>query len=188
MAFVYRPISRPMHISDLTSLVSRPGDHTNYTCRVVGYRALGARRGPLAVQLYWYGARTAPYQTHGANMGPFILGPALVASCGSPHNRMPRVPLAPFQLPPTSRVSPPIVSRGSARLLARQHRVVARPQPHACSRLVSQVARPLGAMPSPTVTNLRVTTCSLPHSSLESASVSVAAVTSTVAYAGAGCT
>ena len=36
-----------------------------------------------------------------------------------------------FQLPPTSRVAPPIVSRGSARLLARQHRVVARPQPHA---------------------------------------------------------
>jgi len=35
---------------------------------------------------------------------------------------------------------------------------------------------------------LRVTTGSLPHSSLESASVSVAAVTSTVAYAGAGCT
>ena len=58
-----------------------------------------------------------------------------------------------FQLPPTSRVSPPIVSRGSARLLAWQHHVVARPQPHACGRLVAQMARPLGAMHSRTVTD-----------------------------------
>jgi|LauGreStaDraftv2_3_1035109.scaffolds.fasta_scaffold34815_2 hypothetical protein len=79
----------------------------------------------------------------------------------SPHNRMPRVPNVRhlhFPLPPTSR--PPIVSNGSARLLARQHRVVARPQPHACGRLVAQMARPLGAMHSPTVKDLRVTTCS----------------------------
>ena len=60
--------------------------------------------------------------------GPLLTSCGLVQRHRSPHNRMPRVPLA---LPVASYLSPPIVSSGSARLLARQHRVVARPQPHA---------------------------------------------------------
>lgn len=109
MAFVYRPISRPMHISDFTSLVSRPPYKLYLSGRRL-YRALPAR-GAGRSALYWYGARTAPYQTHGANMGPFILGPALVASCGSPHNRMPRVPLAIPVASYLSRLAPNCFSR-----------------------------------------------------------------------------
>lgn len=116
--------------------------------------------------------------------GPLLTSCGLVQRHRSPHNRMPRVPLA---LPVASYLSPPIVSSGSARLLARQHRVVARPQPHACGRLVprwpGRWAPCIRALSRTQGHNMFP-----PPSSLESASVSVAAVTSTVAYAGAGCT
>jgi hypothetical protein len=111
------------------------------------YRALGAARGPLAVLV-----RCSHSSVSDTTWGPSSWAPLFWPRAAHRTTGCPVCHLH-FQLPPTSRVAPPIVSRGSARLLARQHRVVAHPQPHACSRLVSQVARPLGAMHSRTVTD-----------------------------------
>ena len=137
--------------------------------------------------LYWYGARTAPYQTHGANMGPFILGPALVASCGSPHNRMPRVPLALPVASYLSRLAPHCFSRlGPApRMAAPRGRAPSATRMWSASRPDGPAA---GRHAFAHCHGLRVTTCSLPPSSLESAFVSVAAVSATVASESAGCT
>ena len=193
MAFVYRPISRPMHISDLTSLVSRPP--YKLSCKFYTLSGRVARRLPCARRAARAARCTGTVLAQlrirhmGLTWGPSSWAPLLWprGSCGSPHNRMPRVPLA---LPVASYLS--------------------RRAPHCFSRLgpAPRTAAPRGRAPSATrmwsasrpdgpaagrhafahCHGLRVTTGSLPPSSLESASVSVAAVTSTVTYAGAGCT
>jgi hypothetical protein len=151
MAFVYRPISRPMHISDLTSL------HFSKSATILklylsGRRLPCARRAARAARCTGTVLAQLRIRHMGLTWGPSSWAPLLWPRAAHRTTGCPVCHLH-FQLPPTSRVSPPIVSRGSARLLARQHRGVARPQPHACSRLVSQVARPLGAMHSRTVTD-----------------------------------
>jgi hypothetical protein len=121
--------------------------------RVVGLGVTGcARRGARAARCTGTVLAQLRIRHMGLTWGPSSWAPLLWPRAAHRTTGCPVCHLH-FQLPPTSRVSPPIVSRGSARLLARQHRVVAHPQPHACSRLVSQVARPLGAMHSRTVTD-----------------------------------
>ena len=94
---------------------------------------------------------TAGIATHGALHGPRSCG--LVRRHRTPDTAQPDAPCATCNSRCSYLSPPPFFHAARPGSYAWQHRVVARPQPHACGRLVSQMARPLGAMHSPTITD-----------------------------------
>ena len=179
MTFVYRPISsRPITFYNNNSV---------QRCTVVHQHELyGSGRvtvGSGSARCILVRCSHSSYQTHGALHGPDVL---MWPRAATPLTAQPDAPCATC----TSRCLLPLAplcvhaarpgsSHGStawSRALSHTH-AVGCPDGQAARRHAFAHCH-----------GLRVTTGSLPPSSLESASVSVAAVTSTVAYAGAGCT
>ena len=155
-AFVYRPISRPITFSFLVTYNSRSyparqprSSPTNYnrgrvTVNRVEHRALG-----LAVACTVTVLAQLISDTWVPSWGPLLTSCGLVQRHRSPHNRMPRVPLA---LPVASYLSPPFAF---TRLVPAPRTAAPRGRAPSATRMRSaaQMARPLGAMHSRTVTD-----------------------------------
>lgn len=148
MAFVYRPISsRPITFYNNNSFQRCTVVH-QHELYWSGYRGLGLRS---ALAVYWYRCSHSSYHLSDT-WGPSWAPPC---SCGlvrrhrSPHNRMPRVPLA---LAVASYLSPPFAF---TRLVPAPRTAASRGRAPSATRMRSaaQMARPLGAMHSRTVTD-----------------------------------